>query len=261
MATIIRKRQCECKDRAKCPHRPWAVRLWADGRQREISFKTKGQASAYALEAEQSKRSGQYVDPRAAVETFGEAAQRWIDTSRTDNTRAKYQTILDKHLTSLIRRKLRDMANDRDGVQALTISHSQGKLMLTVIRMTCQSAVNAGRLPSHRLNGLKCNHVTGVRDLIIATPEQIKAVADALGADGLAVHLMRGLGLRASEVLALRSTDFMINGMVRVSRQLARPGKIEPLKHRKSFADGRDIPVAPYLAKMIRKHIAEHGGG
>lgn len=88
-----------------------------------------------------------FVDPRAATETFGAAAQRWIDTSRTDNTRAKYQGILDNHLTSLIKRKLRDVASDRDGVQALTLNHSQGKLMLTVIRMTCQSAVNAGASP------------------------------------------------------------------------------------------------------------------
>jgi hypothetical protein len=140
----------------------------------------------------------------------------------------------------LARRKLRDVANDRDGVQALTIHHPQGKLMLTVIRMTCQSAVNAGRLPSHRLNELKCNHVTGVRELIIATPEQINAIANLLGDDGLAVHLMRGLGLRAGEVLGLRSTDSMINGMVRVSRRRARTGAIEPPKHRKSLADGRD---------------------
>src|SRR5258708_21135585 len=112
------------------------------------------------------------------METFGDAAQRWIDTSRTENTRAKYQGILDNHLTSLAGRRLRDAASDPDGVQALTLNHSQGKLMLTVIRMTCQSPVNAGRLPSHRLNGLKRNHLTGAPHLITATPAPTKATAD-----------------------------------------------------------------------------------
>jgi integrase len=247
--------------KGKNANRPWTARYWHEGRQRERSFTTRREADDFIAKFEHDRRLNLFVDPRAASETFGEAAQRWIDTSRCHNTRTKYQGILDIHLTGLAGRKLRDVANDRDGVQALTINHSQGKLMLTVIRMTCQSAVNAGRLPSHRLNGLKCNHVTGVRDLIIATPEQINAIANALGDDGLAVHLMRGLGLRAGEVLGLRSTDFMINGMVRVSRQRARTGAIEPLKHRKALADGRDIPLPPYLAAMVREHVAKHGEG
>jgi hypothetical protein len=51
--------------------------------------------------------------------------------------------------------------NDRDGVKAATVNHPQGKRMLSVLRETCQGAVNAGRLNRHRLNELTCNHAPG----------------------------------------------------------------------------------------------------
>jgi integrase len=86
-----------------------------------------------------------------------------------------------------------------------------------------------------------------------ATSEQIATMADAMGPDGLAVRIMRGTGMRVSECLALRKSDFVssVNGgiVVHVSRQVQK-GEIVPLKHRHDFA-GRDVPVAPTLATLI----------
>jgi integrase len=117
--------------------------------------------------------------------------------------------------------------------------------MLTVIRNTCDEAVKAGRLHGHRLAGLKASHGPGKRELIIATPAQIDQIADAMGDDGLAVGIMRGTGMRVSECLALRTSDFIttVDGgtIVHVSRQVQN-GQIVPLKHRRDFT-GRDVPV------------------
>jgi integrase len=127
--------------------------------------------------------------------------------------------------------------------------------MLTVIRNTCDEAVKAGRLQGHRLAGLKASHVPGKRELIIATPAQIDQIADAMGDDGLAVGIMRGTGMRVSECLALRTSDFIttVDGgtIVHVSRQVQN-GQIVPLKHRRDFT-GRDVPVSPSLAALVRE--------
>jgi integrase len=127
--------------------------------------------------------------------------------------------------------------------------------MLTVIRNTCDEAVKAGRLQGHRLAGLKASHVPGKRELIIATPAQIDQIADAMGDDGLAVRIMRGTGMRVSECLALRTSDFIttVDGgtIVHVSRQVQN-GQIVPLKHRRDFT-GRDVPVSPSLAALVRE--------
>ncbi len=125
--------------------------------------------------------------------------------------------------------------------------------MLTVIRNTCDEAVKAGRLPAHRLAGLKANRVPGRRELIPATSGQIDQVATAMGADGLAVRIMRGTGMRVSECLALTREDFIthINGgtQVHVARQVQN-GQIVPLKHRRDYT-GRDVPVSPSLAALV----------
>jgi integrase len=133
---------------------------------------------------------------------------------------------------------------NRDAVKDLCANHDQGKRMLSVVRNTVTEAVNAGKLTGHRLAGLKANRVPGKRDLILATQAQINAIADAMGEDGLAVRIMRGTGMRVSECLALRSSDFITtidgNVIVHVSRQV-QSGKIVPLKHRRDYT-GRDVP-------------------
>jgi integrase len=180
-----------------------------------------------------------------------------IDEQANANTKEAYRGAL-LHLKPILGRPLRAIANDRDGVKALCLNHDQGRRMLTVIRNTCDEAVKFGRLTGHRLAGLKANRVAGKRDLILASQEQIAAIATALGNDGLAVRIMRGTGMRVSECLALRSTDFIttIDGgtIVHVSRQI-QSGKIVPLKHRRDW-EGRDVPVSPSLAALVRSRPA-----
>jgi len=122
---------------------PWTVRSWTDDgtKQHEKSFATQQEARSYATELNAAAESGQTVDPRGGRETFGASAQRWIDTRRPA-TRDKYAGILRVHLQDIAGRKLSAVANDRDGVQTLTVSHPQGKAMLAVIRSTCDAAVH-----------------------------------------------------------------------------------------------------------------------
>ena len=239
--------------KGKNPRKPYTVRYWHEGRQREHSFTTRREASDFIASFEHASRQGTYIDQRATSETFGQAAGRMIADQANANTREAYQGAL-IHLDSLLNRPLRAVANDRDGIKALCANHPQGKRMLTVTRNTCDEAVQAGRLTGHRLAGLKANRVPGKRSLILATPAQIDAIATALGADGLAVRIMRGTGMRVSECLALRREDFIthIDGNVIVTvRRQVQGGQIVPLKHRRDY-DGRQVPVSPSLVRLIK---------
>jgi integrase len=248
MATLVK---------GKNANRPYTVRFWHEQRQRERSFTTRREAMDFIAKFEHDRREHTFIDPRASAETFGYAAKRMIADQRNANTREAYTGAL-KHLDSFLNRPLRAVANDRDGVKAACVNHPQGKRMLTVIRNTCDEAVKAGRLTGHRLAVLKANHVPGRRDLILATAEQIDAIATAMGSDGLAVRIMRSTGMRVSECLALRTSDFLttVDGhtIVHVSRQIQN-GQIVPLKHRRDFT-GRDIPVTASLAALVKERPA-----
>jgi integrase len=245
MATIVK---------GKNANKPFTVRYWHEQRQRERSFATKREATDFIAKFEHDRREHVFIDPRASAETFGDAARRMIADQRNANTREAYNGAL-KHLDAFLNRPLRSVANDRDGVKAACVNHPQGKRMITVIRNTCAEAVKAGRLTGHRLGGLKANHVPGRRDLILATAEQIDSIATAMGADGLAVRIMRSTGMRVAECLTLRKSDFIttVDGgtIVHVSRQIQN-GKIVPLKHRRDYT-GRDVPVTATLAAMVRE--------
>jgi len=251
MATIVKSRQ-RAGTAGSGTARPWTVRYQFEGRQREKSFATKREAADFISKFQHDRREHTFIDPRAGAETFGKAAERMINAQTNLNTREAYAGTL-KHLDAILNRPLRAVANDRDGIRALCVNHPQGKRMLSVIRNTVTEAVNAGRLTGHRLAGLKASRTPGKRDLILATPAQIDQLADAMGADGLAVRIMRGTGVRVSECLALRREDFItnINGgvQVKVQRQIQH-GKPVPLKHRHDFT-GRDVPVSPSLARLV----------
>jgi integrase len=253
MATIVKSRQ-RADTSGSGTAKPWTVRYQHEHRQREKSFATKREAQDFMAKFEHDSRERTFIDPRDSAETFEQAARRMIADQANANTREAYSGAL-KHLDSILRRPLRAVANDRDGVKALCVSHDRGRMMLTVIRNSCIEAVNAGRLTGHRLAGLKANKVAGKRDLILATAEQVDQIASAMGADGLAVRIMRGTGMRVSECLALRREDFItrIDGSVQVHvwRQIQN-GRTVPLKHRRDWT-GRDVPVSPSLTALVRE--------
>lgn len=247
MASIVRGRSA---------NKPYSVRYRDDaGNSREKAFAFKWEAQAFVGDL---AKGNAVEDSR---QTFGDAADRWIATCRPA-TKRRYEGIMRNQLASLRSRKLREVANARDEIAAMVNGNPAGKAMLSVIRQTCQEAVNAGRLTSHRLAGLKSNHTEGVRDLILHTDEQADVMAGAMGRNGIGVHLGRALGLRPGEVLGLRSDDFMLNGAVKVSRQLhSVTGKLEPLKSKTTMAANRVIPVPEYLARMVRDHARAYGDG
>src|SRR5258708_36478564 len=108
MATIIK---------GKNPNKPWTVRYFYEGKQKEKSFRTKGEADGFKIKFEHDSREHSFVDPRDGKTTFLEAATRYIDNlDRAPNTKSAYRTSLRASLAPLHSRTLASIAQDRDGI-------------------------------------------------------------------------------------------------------------------------------------------------
>jgi integrase len=263
---------CDRPDR--CPH-AWTLRYFANGKQREMSFKDdvdgqgrvkygSGQRKAKdaRLKITHDKRAdgASFVDPRGGREDFCEASDQWIDRHPvTETTRGKYRHTSGKWVkTTFAGRTVAQVAADRDRVIDLLVrdmghlSITQRRQARTIIIGTIDEAVNAGKLAKHNLHKIeiKDNGPANERaDFVFPSHQQVSAVA---GAVGLAVWLMRGCGLRIEEALAVHREDFLSARTLRLTGQASRDGRKKmPLKHRKA-GEYRDCPVPGWLWEKVR---------
>jgi len=273
--------QHTCSDVERCSH-AWTLRYWADGRQRERSFKDEvrngrtvyGSGRKLAQDAQLKltvdKRAGDktFADySKAGKANFGDAAEAFImRLPVNERSRSSYLSAYRTHVkpvygTSTLAR----VANDRDGVLDLLtvtmkdLSISVRRNARMVITGTCDEAVKAGKIREHRLadieladNGTKHDRT----DFVFPAHTQVKFVADGnketLSA-GICVWLMRGCGLRIEEALGVEKEEFRDGGnLLRLTGQASRDGKEKlPLKKRKKD-EYRDIPVPTWLWEMVK---------
>jgi integrase len=252
--------------------RPYCVRFWDNqGAQRERSFRTLEEARQFRTRFEHESREGSYVDRRNGSQPFAAYAEAWLSNlDRKPLTVAAYRQALTKHIAPHYgARTLADVAQDREGFQALLAKLREAgtlgamRQVGTVVTQALEEAVRAGRIPSHRLGGVKIERAPSAQPatVIPATRAQLEQVAQGMRPGwGLAVWLMRGCGLRISEALAVRADDFRTNGAItlRVSRQISRDGQPAPLKDRRE-GEYRDVPVPAWLWAMAGAHIQAQG--
>ena len=250
--------------RGKNPNKPYTVRFWVDGKQRERSFRTRKEADDFKIKTDHDVRAQIFVDDRAGRLRFADAATAWLDRKAiAEGTKRNYRSILDAHVNPVIGdRTLGHVANDREIVQDLLtrtmahLSYSRRKVARQIIVDVLDDAVIAGRISSHRIKGIEL--VNGGRkkdlsDFVFPTHSQLTQLANGLGSRGLAIWLMRGCGLRIQEALAVQKTCFRDGGRtLRVYEQVNRYSTgTMALKHRK-LDQYRDIPVPGYLWDMVK---------
>jgi integrase len=237
-----------------------------DGKQREKSFEynQKTLANDHALKVEHDMREGTFVDPKLGSVRFGEAATSWLDRlPASPGTQRTYRQIATKHVLPAVGgMQLRQLAQDGDTVTDLLnvtmsdLSMSSRNRAYTVITGVLDEAVNAGRLPRHRLTGIRLApspHQPPRRDFVFPDHDQLENLASELGKWSLTIWLMRAAGLRIQEAIAVRKQGFRNGGTIlRVHEQAQRYGAgTLPLKHRKT-GEYRDIPVPGYLWAMVK---------
>lgn len=267
MATIIKKDH---------KNRPWVVRYLDPAHsdkcqpgctktqhQREKSFAKKtgpDGAEAFRAKYEHDIREQIFVDPRVANERFRNAADGWLKRhTGTERTRKTYGAMLRNHiLPAMGDKRLNDVARDREGLQTFLLvtmpnngqGASQVRQAYMVVNAIVNDAIKSGKLNQSRIRGLPlpASPRTKADDFVFPEKEQIEKLAEGLGDYDRAVYLMRGCGLRISEALGVRRSDFRdANQVLRLSRQRAPDGKSDiPLKHRKE-GEFRDVPVPSYV--------------
>jgi integrase len=264
MATILR---------GKNPRKPHTVRYQDNGRQRERSFRTAGEARDFVAKFEHDSRCGIFVDPSKGRADFCAAVEQWIARHPGNaGTKANYRAIYRAHIgPAFAGRTLAQVSQDRAAVQDFLTVTMPGKVCQArvgaargIILGVIGEAVKAGQIPPvHRLAGIEIAAAgRPSREFIHASHAQVSGIAAGLRRRdlALAVWLMRGAGLRVSEALAVNLRAFRDNGRtLRVSEQVATDGSgTGPLKHRKA-GEYRDVPVPGWLAGMVRDHVATFG--
>src|SRR5262249_20654362 len=85
--------------KGKDPRKPYTVRYWHEGRQRERSYATKREADDFKAKFEHDSREHIFVDPRLGGERFRDAAERWPQRhAGTPKTKSLYRSVLDNHV-------------------------------------------------------------------------------------------------------------------------------------------------------------------
>jgi integrase len=254
--------------RGKNPNKPHTVRYWVDGRQREKSFTTAGQARDFRIKTDHDLRANIFTDPKNGRELFGDYAARWVETYPcADQTRKSLRNTFRKHLAPLHDRTLASIAADHEGITELlrvtipATAPTVVKRARTIILAVMDLAVVQGKIGGHKLGSIT---VTApgrtVKTFTLATRDQLEKIAANL-ANGFVVLIMHGTGLRIEEALAVNLNNFRENGRTyRATEQVTRDGRgTAPLKHRKR-GEYRDVPVPAWLWAMVRQVTPQPDG-
>jgi integrase len=242
--------------------KPYTVRYRDTfGKQRERSFVTRKEAQAFATDTERGKRYGEDVNLSAARERFTDAVETWLDTAAVGNDRTRdvyrgnYRGNIKEAYAGL---SVKDAASNRALAEKLLNDTMTGKSLGTrritrlILTSTLDNLVAHGTIASHRLSGIKLAERTVsegeyAADYVVLTDLQVTELAARCG-DWVIVQ--RALGLRISEVLGLRKSDFG-GDTLNLRWQSDRVGRERvPLKKRRP-GEGRSIPVPPHIAAIV----------
>jgi integrase len=258
VATIIK---------GKNSRKPYTVRYWHDGRQRERSFATRREASDYSAKVEHDKRAHIFVDPRLGDISFRDYAQTWLSQhTGAPNSIKTYRGSLDNHilpaigdlpLRKITREQVRTLLLET--MPAKPVGRSAVDTARLVINAVLGEAVASKRITENPARGIRLPAVQQAAEFYVPSRAELEKLVSILpGEWRLLVWLMRGCGLRMGEAMAVSKAS--VHGdTLRITEQvLVTPIRFGPLKHRKP-GEFRDIPLPRWVADAIEKHLAEHG--
>jgi integrase len=274
--TILKK--CECGNKTRCAH-GWTLRYWADGKQRERSFRDtigadgkvkygsgKKLAEDFQLKLAHDKRAGDvtFADTSKGEVMFLPYCLEWIEHSRSreESTKGVYRSSVKIFAAALEGRTLRWVADHPAEIENIINAIPKKSYVprsRNIITGTCKWAVRNGDLTGYRLRGLDIGKQVrlGNANFYAATDTELEKLAMELpDAYRLVVWLGRYAGLRIGEILGMNKGDIIEKprkGLVlRVARQREQDGTIKSyLKARAEGDAPREIPLSPKLAPLL----------
>jgi integrase len=257
----------------------WRARYYGpDGRERSRSFKLRRDAEAYQAKMRTERNRGDWIDPRRGKATLTDV---WRDYERfgmghlRETTKSSYRNSwrhVEKKFGDWPVAKI-EHADVIEWVAALG-QQSGPDLVRYAHRVLClvlDHAMRARRVPTNVARGVRLPQRPPARERFLTAPE-VNGLAKRLGKEGDLVLAMAYLGLRWSELAALRVADVDLQRKrVHVVERATEVGGRLDVSTPKSVASNRYIGIPglllPRLAARVegRDHaalvFAAPGGG
>lgn len=243
----------------------WRVRYYGpDGRERSRSFRLRRDAEAYEARMHTERQRGDWIDPRRGRATLAEV---WAEYERTgmghlrETTKAAYRNAW-RHVDARFGKwsvANLEHADVADWVTAMaeTSGPDQVRYSHRVLCLVLDHAMRARRVPVNVARGVRLPRRPPAREVVLTAP-QVKALADRLGANGDLVLTMAYLGLRWSELAALRVCDVdLIRRRVRVVERATEVGGRIDVSAPKSETSAREVAIPELLMVVLSRRV--HG--
>lgn len=249
----------------------WQAR-WRDplGHQRAKTFELKADAVAHERKMTLAVVQGSYVSDNAGNLRVADWADQWLAGARklSVGTLETYRRDLDRHILPILGlMRLRDVRDDH--IDALLTAQLKAGLAASTVHRTYRTLnrLFAVAIERHKLTVNPCAPVDPPRldrrEMIFLTPDQVEALAGAIGRRYRAWVLVASYGgLRWSELAGLRRRD-VDEARVSVTEQLVRRAdrswdRTEP----KTRAGRRVVTLPETVAGELEEHLgrfSQHG--
>ena len=202
------------------------------------TFLSKADARAWLSVSQAQILAGEWREPKASRITVAELAEAWREANprKRESSRARDASIIENHIFPTLGTKVLDRITRHD-VQSLVDAWSVTHEASTVGRQySTLRAMFSFAVDSERLGRSPCVRIRLPQSKLVERPQlsvvQLETLEEELGPlHGVMMWTGPVLTLRWAEAAGLTSTSIdMAAGVVRVNRQLARSGALEPLK-------------------------------
>lgn len=237
-----------------------------DGRFRSKSFARRGDAAAYEREVMAQRRRGDWVDPARGRSALADVWREYESAGMTHlrvTTRSNYRHAW-KHIEPVFGRwpvakiEHADVAewvtslSQRCGTDTVRKAHG---LLCRILDHACVTR----RVPVNVARGVRLPKRAPARETILTVAE-VHALAEAMPADGDVVLALAYLGLRWSELAALRVEDVNLarRRVHVVQRATEVDGRID-VDQPKSRAGHRYVPIPNRLVPALEERMSGRG--
>ena len=233
------------------------------GRQRARTFTRRRDAEAYEDELNQQLRRGDWIDPRrgqvllsSVWDEYERVGTGHLRATTRQNYRAAWRNIAPHFGTWPVNRiEHADVAewvrelSETKGPETVRAAHR-------VLCLVLDYAIQARRLTLNPARGVRLPRRPPARERIL-TVEEVQALADRLGRDGDLVLAMAYLGLRWSELAALKVSDVdLVRRRVRVVERATEVGGKMDVSAPKSRASKRHVAIPALLEPSLRSRLS-----
>ena len=241
----------------------WRVRYRTpDYRQRSATFDRKTDAEAFAAEVRGRLRRGDFVDPQRGRISL---ARLWSEYERggmthlrattQQNYRMAFRHVLERFGSWPVAKI--EHADVAEWVSKLSTTKGPETVRYAhrVLCLVLDYGMRTRRLSANVARGVRLPARPPARERILTMPE-VDALAARLGADGDLVLAMALLGLRWSEMAALKVADVDLGrSRVRVVERATEVGGRMDVAAPKSRASARTIAIPPSLRGVLEARI------